>query len=134
MEKKTSLSKAIELEREIGKFLDEALAGMHKECAGRPMSGVKRLCTKPLCYLVSSKAIMLDPLKNMVPEYWIPEAQADIVRKHLQEAKTAGEFKRRLKEMVRTELVFVDNARYRLNGNTLDVLKKYLEQGAEGET
>lgn len=134
MAKKTNLSKAIELEREIGKFLDEALADMHKECAGRPMSGVKRLCMKPLCYLVSSKAIMLDPLKNMVPEYWIPEAQADIVRKHLQGAKTAGEFKHRLKVMVQTESVVVDDTRYRLNGNTLDVLKKHLEQDAEGET
>lgn len=128
MSRKTNLSKAIEAEKKIADMLDKERAGIHKECSGRPMSGVVRLSMKPLCYLVSSRSIMLDPLKNMVPEYWIPEAQADIVKKHLQGAKSASEFKHRLKVMVQTRSVVVDNVKYGLNKNTLDVLKKRLRE------
>lgn len=92
------------------------------ECC-QPLNGVSVQSTAFPCATVSFLALDKTILS---PDYYIPKAQAAVVRKRLQKAKTVSELINMISAMVETQQVSTSSGMRRLNGNTVQALKKYL--------
>lgn len=58
------------------------------------------------------------------PDYYIPSAQARIVKNKIEKIETASAFLGCLREMISKKEVCINKTRYRLNENTIKILKQ----------
>ena len=78
----------------------------------------------PICAVVSLKSLNQ---MNLSAEHYIPQAQAKVVRRKLEGAKSFTDLYNRLDEMVSTGIArFSGTDTCKLNTNTLAVLSRYV--------
>ena len=113
-----AMYQALQQETMLHQALEETKEG--------PMKGVLLLPTEdgPICAVVSLKSLNQ---MNLSAEHYIPQAQAKVVRRKLEGAKSFTDLYNRLDEMVSTGIVrFSGTDTCKLNTNTLAVLSRYV--------
>ena len=122
-----AMFQALQQETMLHQALEETKEAIYRDILGEgPMKGVLLLPTEdgPICAVVSLKSLNQ---MNLSAEHYIPQAQAKVVRRKLEGAKSFTDLYNRLDEMVSTGIVrFSGTDTCKLNTNTLAVLSRYV--------
>lgn len=118
---------ALEMEKDVESIVKKVKNQIYEDLNNaEPLEGVKRMNSSVSCASVSFSALTK---KNLIlsPEYYLPDSQANAVKRKLDLCRTASDLLRALSEMVSLEKCEVGkNFSARLNPNTISVLKQYL--------
>jgi hypothetical protein len=117
-----TIQEIIAMEKSIAELLSELTEQIAKTTNETTMSNVKIISK-------NSASVNLSSLNSgiLCPYYYIQSAQADAVKRKLQEAKTATEFVSKIQTMIGEQKVKVGSDVIRLNPATISVLKSYAE-------
>lgn len=118
------LKKEVEVANQLEDFVDEVCdAVLHAD----PVNGVTVPKDSGIrCAIVDLSAVRQAKQMCISPEYYIPESQADIVRRKLSSAKTVTMAVSRMAAMVADGYAMLNNTKYPLNPHTVAVLETYL--------
>lgn len=116
----TSLQEVLRIEKSISTMIEEIKEQICAEIAGTELPQVKRL--NSFCVVVR-----LSQLEHNIwtPEYYIPNAQANYVRKALEKINTARTFTEKVKGMIENRNVKINQNVHYLNDTTVAILMKY---------
>ena len=116
----TSLKDILLIEESISHMIEETKEKICTEIAGTELPHVKRL--NSFCVVVR-----LSQLEHNIwtPEYYIPNAQANYVRKALEKISTARTFAEKVKGMIENRNVKINQNVHYLNDTTVAILMKY---------
>ena len=116
-----NLKELLEVEKSIKTMINELKQRIIKETVETPLDGVKPI-SKNICIVKMSNL----QYNVWSPEYYLPEKQAEYVEKSLESVSTIHSFVEIIKKTIEQKYVKIGQNRYRLNENTISVLKKYL--------
>lgn len=127
-----SWKKAIEAQMQSKKLIASALEDIIKRIRSCVMDGVTVSNTKVLHGTVKLSTICKNE-SIMSPDYYFAETQAEIVeralKRYIESTKLLG-FRETIEEMVEKKSVRINQTSYRLNPETLGVLKDFLDKTA----
>lgn len=118
--------RAIQQEAMLQQTLEDTKKAIYQDILNDgPMKGVVLLTDRgPICVAVRRSTLNQ---MNLAAEHYIPQAQANVVRRKLAGAKTVTDLVSRLDEMVSTGIArFSGTDTCKLNDKTLAVLSRYL--------
>jgi hypothetical protein len=116
-----NLNEILEIEKSVANRIHDLKEKIVKEVAETP--GVFKPIAKNIVIMKFSD------LEHNVwdPEYYIPSAQADHVRKELDSVTTVSSFVRKMEEMIKRRgvITYTYGGLFRLNDKTISILEKY---------
>jgi len=114
------LKEIINAEKSIIDMINALKEDIAAEIETTPLNDVKPIAPNIV-------VIKISHLQNGIwaPEYYIPAAQANYVRKRLNGVSTAHSFVEKLKEMIERRGITINGHLYPFNDNTVSILKKY---------
>ena len=116
-----NLQDVLKIEQSITTLIDDLKEQIVAETSEKLLDGVT-VISKNIC------TVKLSNLKHNIwsPEYYLPDKQAEYVGKALEGISTAHSFISKVKTIIDDGFVKIGQNHYRLNDNTISVLKKYL--------
>ena len=127
-----AMYQALQQEAMLHQTLEETKEAIYRDILGEgPMKGVLLLPTEggPICAVVSLKSLNQ---MNLSAEHYIPQAQAKVVRRKLEGAKSFTDLYNRLDEMVSTGIARNSGTdTSKLNRNSLPVLSPHVKVGVQ---
>lgn len=123
------LKEIINAEKSITKMIDDLKEEITTEIETTPLKDVEPIAQNIVI-------VKLSHLQNSVwaPGYYIPEGQANYVRKSLDRVSTAHSFVKKMKEMIERRGTTINRQFYRFNDNTVSILEKYYSSTYQKET
>lgn len=123
------LKEIINAEKSITKMIDDLKEEITTEIETTPLKDVEPIAQNIVI-------VKLSHLQNSVwaPGYYIPEGQANYVRKSLDGVSTAHSFVKKMKEMIERRGTTINRQFYRFNDNTVSILEKYYSSTYQKET
>lgn len=123
------LKEIINAEKSITKMIDDLKEEITTEIETTPLKEVEPIAQNIVI-------VKLSHLQNSVwaPGYYIPEGQANYVRKSLDGVSTAHSFVKKMKEMIERRGTTINRQFYRFNDNTVSILEKYYSSTYQKET
>lgn len=115
-----NLNRILEVENSVATMVRDLKEQITKEIAETPLKDVKPIAENIVI-------VRLSCLQRNVwsPEYYIPSAQADYVRKALDGVSTAHSFVKKMEEMIEKRGVKIGVNFHRFNDKTVSILEKY---------
>lgn len=118
-----TLKQIIETENSFSKMIDELKKSIVTEIEETPIEGVQKI--NSIISIVSFSALSKGTI--LTAEYYISGAQARYVNDALKSVSTAASFIKKLQEMIDKKSVILKGAKYPLNDQTIEILKKYIK-------
>lgn len=123
------LKEIINAEKSITKMIDDLKEEITTKIETTPLKDVEPISQNIVI-------VKLSHLQNSIwaPGYYIPEGQANYVRKSLDGVSTAHSFVKKMKEMIERRGTTINRQFYRFNDNTVSILEKYYSSTYQKET
>ena len=119
---------AVAAQQKAKEFLKDSLDALLKEIQSATMDGVKTYESESVKYSIVKYSTLMSNDLVMSPMYYMPSEQAKLIQQKLKkptEEVNMASFKKDIMEMLDKKSVTINKQSFRLNPNTLKVLKDF---------